>query len=269
MDEGKVKRLTGSDKLKARFMRGDMFEFEPTQTYFVCVNNRPRVNNTDDGIWRRVKLVPFTQKFAGNQRDKHLPKTLKTEQKGILAWLVEGAVKSFQEGINEPDKVTIASQEYREEFDIVGRFIDECCIKDISNKTQSSELYKAYTAWCKSTGEYCHSTKQFATELQRQGFEKRKSGYIWWQGITLNAETQLWIQKMNDNGRDWEDNLHKGENFNSLGHNIDLPPKSSQPSQTKHYKGNEGKNGSSASSPPTVSNSVIVNNSRHSGGGAG
>ena len=267
MDEGKVKRLTGSDKLKARFMRGDMFEFEPTQTYFVCVNNRPRVNNTDDGIWRRVKLVPFTQKFAGNQRDKHLPKTLKTEQKGILAWLVEGAVKSFQEGINEPDKVTIASQEYREEFDIVGRFIDECCIKDISNKTQSSELYKAYTAWCKSTGEYCHSTKQFATELQRQGFEKRKSGYIWWQGITLNAETQLWIQKMNDNGRGWEDNLHKGENFNSLGDNADLPPKSSQPSQNKHYKGNEGKNGSSASSPPTVSNSVIVNNNRHSGGG--
>ncbi|MDP7281116.1 MAG: phage/plasmid primase, P4 family, partial [Candidatus Poribacteria bacterium] len=73
MDEGKVKRLTGSDKLKARFMRGDMFEFAPTQTYFVCVNNKPMIRNTDDGIWRRVKLIPFTRKFSGDQRDKHLP----------------------------------------------------------------------------------------------------------------------------------------------------------------------------------------------------
>ena len=193
MDEGKVKRLTGSDKLKARFMRGDMFEFAPTQTYFVCVNNKPTIRNTDDGIWRRVKLIPFTQKFSGERRDKHLPKKLKAEHEGILAWLVDGAVRSYCEGIIEPEAVTIASQEYREEFDLIGRFIDDCC--DTTNphsKIKSSRLYQAYEKWADTVGEFKHGNKQFSTELLRKGFEKAKNGCVFWHGIDLNKSYRRW-----------------------------------------------------------------------------
>ncbi|MDP6999890.1 MAG: phage/plasmid primase, P4 family, partial [Candidatus Poribacteria bacterium] len=193
MDEGKVKRLTGSDKLKARFMRGDMFEFAPTQTYFVCVNNKPTIRNTDDGIWRRVKLIPFTQQFSGDRRDKHLPKKLKLEHQGILAWLVDGAVRSYCKGIVEPEAVTIASKEYREEFDLIGRFIDDCC--DTSNphsKIKSSRLYQAYEKWAETIGEFKHGNKQFSTELLRKNFEKTKNGCMFWHGISLSESYQRW-----------------------------------------------------------------------------
>jgi len=193
MDEGKVKRLTGSDKLKARFMRGDMFEFAPTQTYFVCVNNKPTVRNTDDGIWRRVKLVPFSQKFSGEKRDKHLPKKLKLEHQAILTWLVDGAVRSYKDGIIEPEAVRVASQGYREEYDLIGRFIDDCCdTSDPHSKIKSSQLYKAYEKWAETNGEFKHGNRQFSDELKRKDFEKAKNGWIFWHGIDLSESYRQW-----------------------------------------------------------------------------
>jgi len=193
MDEGKVKRLTGSDKLKARFMRGDMFEFAPTQTYFVCVNNKPTIRNTDDGIWRRVKLVPFSQKFSGEKRDKHLPKKLKLEHQAILTWLVDGAVRSYKDGIIEPEAVRVASQGYREEYDLIGRFIDDCCdTSDPHSKIKSSRLYKAYEKWAETNGEFKHGNRQFSDELKRKDFEKAKNGWIFWHGIDLSESYRQW-----------------------------------------------------------------------------
>ena len=178
MDEGKVKRLTGSDKLKVRFMRGDMFEFSPTQTFFVCIKNKPVVRNTDDGIWRWVKLVPFEQKFTGQRRDKQLPKKLKKEKEGILVWLVQGAVTVYQQGIADPKKMQIASQKYRDEFDLVGRFIDQCCVRSNYGGVQSSRLYRTYQAWCEESSEFQLDNRRFKTEMLRKGFEWNKSGVV-------------------------------------------------------------------------------------------
>ena len=219
MDEGKVKRLTGSDKLKARFMRGDMFEFAPTQTYFVCVNNKPVIRNTDDGIWRRLKLIPFTQKFSGDRRDKHLPQKLKAEHEGILAWLVDGAVRSYCEGIVEPEAVTVAGQEYREEFDLIGRFIDDCCDTTNSHsRIKSSRLYQAYEKWADTVGEFKHGNKQFSSELLRKGFDKAKDGWIFWHGINLSESYQRWDLE------DLEGETHNPLENGLLRGSVNLPP---------------------------------------------
>ena len=188
LDEGKVKRLTGGDTLIGRFMGKDYFEFSATQTYILLVNNKPVIRNTDDGIWRRLRLVPFDQKFEGDNRDLDLKQQLEMEMEGILAWMVEGAISAYQDGLREPATVTDASQEYRQEFDSIGSFIDECCLQNINEKAQSSRLYQAYQQWCLENGEYAHNNRQFSAELQRKGFSKRKNGYIFFSGINLQRK---------------------------------------------------------------------------------
>lgn len=118
--ENLVKQHTSGDRLKARFMRQDFFEFEATFKIWLATNNKPIVKGTDYAIWRRIKLIPFTVTIPPEERDKSLPAKLRQELHGILAWAVQICLEWQKYGLNEPQEVTAATCAYRDEQDILG-----------------------------------------------------------------------------------------------------------------------------------------------------
>lgn len=187
MAESLVKVLTGGDRIKARKMRQDFFEFAPSHKIWLAANHKPVVRGTDHAIWRRIRLVPFTVTIPEEQRDKHLFEKLKQELPGILTWAVKGCLLWQQEGLNPPDAVKAATESYRAEMDVTAAFIDECCIIKDFAKTAAGDLYKAYTEWCNENGERSESQKAFGMRLTERGFTRMRGtgGRYFWEGIGL------------------------------------------------------------------------------------
>lgn len=125
--ESAIKQLTGGDRVAARFLHREYFEFRPTFKILLGTNHKPRIKGTDLAIWRRVKLIPFTETIPEDRQDRKLPEKLRAEAPGILAWAVRGCLDWQREGLGIPDEVRTATQAYRQEEDIVGQFIAECC----------------------------------------------------------------------------------------------------------------------------------------------
>lgn len=179
LNEEQVKALTGGDKINARRMRMDYFGFMPTHL-LLQTNHRPRVTGTDEGIWRRLRLIPFTVTVPPERRDPALPEKLRAELPGILAWCWEGWWRYKAHGFNTPAAVRAATSEYRDASDQVGAFLSECC--EIGGFTISAaELYKAYTGWAQDAGERPRTQRDFGMRLSERGFERVKhgSGHRW------------------------------------------------------------------------------------------
>ena len=181
LNEALVKRLTGKDRLKARFMRQDFFEFEPTHKIFMAVNHKPHIRGTDTGIWRRIRLIPFAVEIPEHKQDKQLQERLVKEASGILAWAVRGCLAWQEQGLGITTEIEKATNEYRVEMDTIGAFITECCIEGDNYKAKASELYECYCNWCDKSREQAIPQKNFAFYLTEKGFERRrlKNGYHW------------------------------------------------------------------------------------------
>lgn len=173
MAEGLVKQLTGGDKLKARFMRQDFFEFDPTHKIFLIANHKPVVKGTDHAIWRRILLIPFTVKITDEERDPRLSEKLQQELKGVLAWSMRGCLEWQKNGLQIPDEVIAATAEYKTESDILARFLDECTTRVSNIEVRASVLFKRYQKWCADNGEAEMNSTRFGLELGRRGYEKR------------------------------------------------------------------------------------------------
>lgn len=171
LNEPLVKWLTGGDDLKARRMREDPWAFKPTHKLVLSTNHRPTVKGTDNGVWRRLRLVPFTQTFGGDREDRTLPDRLRAESEGILAWLVRGCLAWLHDGEQTPSEVLQATNEYKQEQDKVGQFINECCVLDPLAVTPVRVLYGSYEAWCKQANERAASGTAFGRKLAEKGFE--------------------------------------------------------------------------------------------------
>jgi putative DNA primase/helicase len=186
-DESLVKQLTGGDRLKARFMRQDFFEFDPTQKFFIAVNNKPSIKGTDYGIWRRIKTIPFTITIPESERDKTLPEKLLAEFPGILNWAIQGCLEWQREGLGTPDEVTKATNEYREDMDSLGDFLEECCVVHENARQQVKEVYQAYSDWCHQNGEHPMNSRNLSKELKQRGFQSERGtgGYYYWLGLGL------------------------------------------------------------------------------------
>ncbi|MCH7791335.1 MAG: bifunctional DNA primase/polymerase [Planctomycetes bacterium] len=188
-DEQRVKDLTGERTIKARFMRQDFFAFPATHTLFLATNHKPEIRGTDHAIWRRVKLIPFTETIGDDERDPDLPEKLKSELPGILAWIVRGAVEWKRDGLNDPEEVKAAVAAYRAAEDVVGRWVDERCLTKVPGNTERSQrAYDDYREFCERQGEEPLKTRGFAEELVRRDFVKdRDSRGVYWKGFTLRA----------------------------------------------------------------------------------
>jgi putative DNA primase/helicase len=187
--EALIKQLTGGDKIRARRMREDLWEFDPTHTVIVAANHKPEVRGTDEGIWRRIKIVPWEVSIPDSERDPDLPRKLEAELEGILAWCVRGALEWRRDGLAEPAAVTQETDEYQKEQDILANFIYNACVEAPNLSVKSERLYIAYKEWCERGGEFQLTQTKFSTRLKERGYEKKrqKLGVVWF-GIALKGD---------------------------------------------------------------------------------
>lgn len=198
LDEGVVKQITGGDTVTARFLYGKEFEYKPEFKLWMATNYKPIISGTDEGIWRRMAIIPFTYHIPKHKVDKRLTYKLKEEISGVLKWCVEGYQKWRIRGLDEPEIVKSQRHEYRSEMDVVQRFVEETCTVDAIAETQASVLWNAFNRWIKDNNEYDKFTsKRFYMELQKQ-FKKRKSnGVMMYEGIKLNTENETEMKRKN------------------------------------------------------------------------
>jgi putative DNA primase/helicase len=173
--EGLVKEMTGGDRIRARRMREDFWEFEPTHKLWLAANHKPTIRGTDYGIWRRVKLIPFTVTIPPERQDKQLPEKLAAERSGILNWALLGCTDWQAHGLDDPPEVTAATDEYRQEQDVFGAFLDERCLTSSELETPASDLYRAYKQWCEENGEHPSTQTKFGLALTERGFGTKRT----------------------------------------------------------------------------------------------
>ncbi|MDB0529837.1 phage/plasmid primase, P4 family [Ralstonia solanacearum] len=186
--ESKVKNLTGGDKIAARFMRQDFFEFFPQFKLFVAGNHKPAIRNIDEAMKRRLHLIPFTITVPPERRDKHLQQKLLAERDGILAWAVQGCLDWQRLGrLDPPQQVLDATEEYFEAEDALGRWLDERCVREANAKSLTAELFNDWKQWAEAAGEFAGSQKRFADLLLTRGVEKWRNtaGLRGFRGIGL------------------------------------------------------------------------------------
>jgi putative DNA primase/helicase len=190
-----VKQITGNDRITARFLYGEYFNFQPTFKVFMATNHKPSIKGGDYGIWRRIKLIPFTTRIPEEKQDKHLEQKLRAEASGILNWVLEGVIRWKKEGLKTPPTVTSATDEYRSDMDVIGNFVKDCCIQKSGIMTKVRDLYKAYQQWCVDNNEHTVSERFLSLRLQEIGFERSR-----------NSETRFWknigILAMNNEKRE-------------------------------------------------------------------
>lgn len=144
LNEARVKTLTGCDPVTARFLHGEFFTFEPVGKYWLSVNHKPIVRDDSFGFWRRLRLIPFTQRF---DLDPTLADTLHAEGPGILAWCVRGALEWQRVGLQAPASVIAATREYEADSDPLSAFLAEACELDPGSEVGARDLYEHYLRW--------------------------------------------------------------------------------------------------------------------------
>lgn len=188
--ESLVKDLTGGDTMTARFLHQEFFEFSPTHTLWLYGNHRPVVRGCDEGIWRRIHLVPFTIRIPEAERDPRLKDKLAREASGILSWAVAGCLNWQREGLGAPAAVQKATGDYRKESDRLGDFIEERCTIDPAFTAATADIYRAYRDWAEVSGERPVSKVAFGRSLAERGFTmKRTATHRGWTGISVTPVT--------------------------------------------------------------------------------
>lgn len=185
--EAVIKDLTGGDRIVARFLHQEFFEFTPTHKLWMYGNHKPLVKGTDEGIWRRIRLIPFTVTIPPEGRDPNLTEKLRAELPGILNWALDGCRKWQAHGLNDPKRIREATADYRSEMDVLAEFIRESCELSPNAVATAHALYKQYSSWCEDVGERAMSKRQLGLRLQERGFKPHKgtTGTRTWLGIGL------------------------------------------------------------------------------------
>ena len=184
-DESLVKQLTGGDKILARFLYGSEFEYKPKFKIWMATNHLPIIRGTDDGIWRRIKIIPFNIQIPKEKVDKKLEYKLKAEYTGILNWIVQGAIMWQQEGLEDPEAVTKVIETYRAEMDPLDAFLEECCTTGQNYSIKAREMYDAYHEWAKESEEYKMSLNKFGREMSKKLLRVKKRDGWYYVGLKL------------------------------------------------------------------------------------
>jgi P4 family phage/plasmid primase-like protien len=194
LDEGLVKDITGGDTMSARFMRSEFFDFDVGFTLWLYGNHKPAVKGKDDGIWNRIRLIPFLVQIPDEKCDKHLPEKLRGELSGILRWAVEGCLKWQKEGrLAVPQSLQAAVNEYRNEEDALGDFWQSgCTVWGAGATVLKRDLYEAHKRFAEESGEEGYKNQRdFNKEVGRHPRIKSDHGHAnvaIWRGIGLKNE---------------------------------------------------------------------------------
>lgn len=176
LDAALMKRLTGGDQLTARRLYQAPVTWNPSHQLIYVTNHLPKVKGNDPAVWRRIRVVPFDVVVSEAERDQTLPERLELSADAILTWAVQGWFDyEDQGGMNEPDTVRRATDDYQTESDALKRFIQSECVTSPHVHVTTRELYGAWAAWAAADGADSISERAFAKELDRLGYEARKT----------------------------------------------------------------------------------------------
>jgi putative DNA primase/helicase len=177
-NEQRIKTLSGGERIRARFMRGDFFEFVPQFKLMISGNHKPALRNVDEAMRRRLHLIPFTVTIPLKERDPDLAQKLKAEWPGILQWAVNGCLEWRGLGLQPPEAVRRATEDYLQaEDDILSWTADCCCTGEPTAQAKCSELYTSWKEWAERTGRKggAGSQKAFSQALEAKGYTKDKT----------------------------------------------------------------------------------------------
>lgn len=196
LDEGLIKSLSGDDRISARFLYHDYFHYYPKFKIFFATNHKPTIRGTDHGIWRRIRLIPFTVAIPEGQRDKGFKDLLRQEASGILNWMVNGYRDWAKNELSKPAAVMEATREYQEEQDQLARFLEECCALHPVGQTAKTDLFRAYERWCEQNNERPFSHNNFSRRLHEKGLQDKivktpHSTMRVWVGVALTVALGL------------------------------------------------------------------------------
>jgi putative DNA primase/helicase len=187
--EAKIKQMVGCDTISARFLHREYFDFEPKFKIWMSCNHKPKIKGGDEGIWRRLRLVPFDVQIPPEQRDPSLKGQngkLAAELPGILNWALEGLQMWLDEGLKAPARVSEATATYRSDSDAIRAFVEDRCRVDVTESERVSDMFEAYRNWCFTNGETCLGKRAFGNRLRESGHDSEsRGGRQHWIGIGL------------------------------------------------------------------------------------
>ena len=171
-NESRIKALTGADKITARLMRQDFFDFVPQFKLLASGNHKPGLRSVDEAIRRRINLIPFAVTIPPEERDPELADKLKAELPGILAWMVVGCADWQEHGLAPPKIVTDSTAAYLESEDALSAWLDDMAERDLQGLTKISDLFGSWSRWANLAGEFVGTSKRFSQSLESRGFER-------------------------------------------------------------------------------------------------
>ena len=188
LSESLIKSVVSGDTMTARGLYCAPVQFTPQFKLMMLGNHKPIIRGTDDGIWRRIRLVPFNKTFTSSERDPFLAEKLRKENPHILAWMLEGCLEWQKRGLQDtPKKIVQSTNEYKVEQDLIGTWVDECCEQKLNHESNSTDLYKSYQTWCVDSGLRVASKVAFSRRLAERGFTTRRSnGKTWISGLVVS-----------------------------------------------------------------------------------
>jgi putative DNA primase/helicase len=182
--ESLVKQMTGGEAMAARFHYAEFFDFLPKFKLFIAGNHKPTIRGRDNGIWRRIRLVPFVVTIAPEQRDPLLQEKLLAELPGILNWAIKGCLDWQKVGLHEPQVVTEAVSSYREEMDIISQWVSDCCKVGVNLELKASEAYQSYKNWAEQNGYKPMAAGTFSRDLGDRFPKKERNIGNFYQGVS-------------------------------------------------------------------------------------
>jgi putative DNA primase/helicase len=175
-DETKIKALTGGDKITARFMRQDFFDFVPTFKLFIGGNHKPRLTSVDEAIRRRLLLVPFTVQIPPAERDPQLTDKLWTERRAILRWCIDGCLEWRRIGLAPPEVVLDATKNYFADQHTLQQWLDDCTEDGGEFAfSRTTELFASWKAWCEARNLKPSSMQVLSEALVDRGLVKKRN----------------------------------------------------------------------------------------------
>jgi putative DNA primase/helicase len=191
INEERFKYLNGNDTLNARELHKPPFDFQPTHKTVITTNYKPKIKDTDEGIWRRIELIPFVVQISDEEKIENFrEEKLMPELPGILNWALEGLADYRKNGLKPPDKVTRATRDYRNSEDIIAQWFEDCCERSNAKgvQTLASDLLASLKGWTLDQDDMPSSTA-LGRWLENKGFYAGKSNKgRFWKGIRLKIE---------------------------------------------------------------------------------
>ena len=191
-DEVLIKTLTGGDEVSARHMRKDFVRFKASHTFWIAGNDKPRIKGTDAGIWRRMRLVPFLANIAKEDEDPDLGTNLRNDADAVLAWAVDGCRMYLHSGLGTCAAVELATASYRQDEDLIGQFLAECCQVGPTCTVVKDAMRKAMREWFSAHEYRAPSDRVIRPDFVQRGFKdvQRHGGIRFWVGVSLRATQQ-------------------------------------------------------------------------------